>query len=152
MYATQTKPQTIPKRPSGVVTKFLMSPSLQAGVAWSHVEHAQFLQGLKKLGKGKYCRSVSSLGFCLVILGLISPKLCAGNWRGISKYYVQSRTPTQVASHAQVNLVKGSYFVAGRCMNTGTLLAEALSAREQHTKAQVQVQRSGRCGTSIPVG
>ncbi|MBA0563629.1 hypothetical protein Golob_008601 [Gossypium lobatum] len=42
---------------------------------WTEDEHRMFLEGLRKLGKG--------------------------DWRGISKNYVISRTPVQVASHAQ---------------------------------------------------
>ena len=45
------------------------------GEAWTEDEHKKFLLGLNKLGKGA--------------------------WRGISRNYVISRTPTQVASHAQ---------------------------------------------------
>ncbi|KAA8539755.1 hypothetical protein F0562_026447 [Nyssa sinensis] len=45
------------------------------GVAWTEEEHRCFLLGLEKLGKG--------------------------DWRGISRNFVSSRTPTQVASHAQ---------------------------------------------------
>jgi SHAQKYF class myb-like DNA-binding protein len=48
---------------------------LVIGEAWTEEEHKKFLLGLNKLGKG--------------------------DWRGISRNYVISRTPTQVASHAQ---------------------------------------------------
>ncbi|XP_072980728.1 transcription factor KUA1-like [Typha angustifolia] len=45
------------------------------GVPWSEEEHRFFLIGLEKLGKG--------------------------DWRGISRNFVTTRTPIQVASHAQ---------------------------------------------------
>jgi SHAQKYF class myb-like DNA-binding protein len=45
------------------------------GVPWTEEEHRTFLIGLQKLGKG--------------------------DWRGISRNFVKTRTPTQVASHAQ---------------------------------------------------
>nr|GEZ27739.1 transcription factor MYBS3 [Tanacetum cinerariifolium] len=45
------------------------------GNPWTEEEHRLFLLGLQKLGKG--------------------------DWRGIARNYVLSRTPTQVASHAQ---------------------------------------------------
>ncbi|KAK3026422.1 hypothetical protein RJ639_041434 [Escallonia herrerae] len=50
------------------------------GVPWTEDEHRSFLVGLKKLGKG--------------------------DWRGISKQYVPTWTPTQVASHAQKYFIR----------------------------------------------
>lgn len=50
------------------------------GQPWTEEEHLAFLVGLQKLGKG--------------------------NWRGISKRFVPSRTPTQVASHAQKHFLR----------------------------------------------
>lgn len=52
------------------------------GVPWSEEEHRMFLYGLEKLGKG--------------------------DWRGISRNFVTSRTPTQVASHAQKYFLRQS--------------------------------------------
>ncbi|KAE8666832.1 PHD2 [Hibiscus syriacus] len=51
------------------------SPERKKGVPWTEEEHRIFLVGLEKLGKG--------------------------DWRGISRKFVTTRTPTQVASHAQ---------------------------------------------------
>ncbi|KAL9231152.1 hypothetical protein vseg_006410 [Gypsophila vaccaria] len=52
------------------------------GIPWTEEEHRMFLLGLQKLGKG--------------------------DWRGISRNYVISRTPTQVASHAQKHFIRQS--------------------------------------------
>ncbi|CAA0823121.1 myb-like transcription factor family protein [Striga hermonthica] len=52
------------------------------GVPWTEEEHRLFLVGLQKLGKG--------------------------DWRGIARNYVISRTPTQVASHAQKYFIRQS--------------------------------------------
>ncbi|KAH9714120.1 HTH myb-type domain-containing protein [Citrus sinensis] len=54
----------------------------QIGVPWTEEEHRLFLIGLQKLGKG--------------------------DWRGIARNYVMSRTPTQVASHAQKYFIRQS--------------------------------------------
>ncbi|KAK1298674.1 Transcription factor DIVARICATA [Acorus calamus] len=50
------------------------------GVPWTEDEHRLFLLGLKKYGKG--------------------------DWRNISRKFVVSRTPTQVASHAQKYFIR----------------------------------------------
>ncbi|KAL1810734.1 hypothetical protein DCAR_0622823 [Daucus carota subsp. sativus] len=55
------------------------------GIPWTEEEHRLFLIGLDKFGKG--------------------------DWRSISRNYVISRTPTQVASHAQ------KYFIRLNSMN-----------------------------------
>ncbi|XP_057977760.1 transcription factor MYBS3 [Malania oleifera] len=52
------------------------------GVPWTEEEHRMFLIGLQKLGKG--------------------------DWRGIARNFVMSRTPTQVASHAQKYFIRQS--------------------------------------------
>ncbi|KAI4329204.1 hypothetical protein L6164_021494 [Bauhinia variegata] len=52
------------------------------GVPWTEEEHRQFLIGLHKLGKG--------------------------DWRGIARNFVVTRTPTQVASHAQKYFIRQS--------------------------------------------
>lgn len=50
------------------------------GVPWTEEEHRRFLMGLLKYGKG--------------------------DWRNISRNYVFSKTPTQVASHAQKYFIR----------------------------------------------
>lgn len=52
------------------------------GVPWTEDEHKLFLLGLQKVGKG--------------------------DWRGISRNFVKTRTPTQVASHAQKYFLRHS--------------------------------------------
>ncbi|XP_051139742.1 transcription factor SRM1-like [Andrographis paniculata] len=64
-------------------------PQLQQrrrAVPWTEEEHQLFLMGLNKYGKG--------------------------DWRSISRFYVISKTPTQVASHAQ------KYFRRQTCCTT----------------------------------
>ncbi|KAF1873939.1 hypothetical protein Lal_00013904 [Lupinus albus] len=61
----------------GYLSDGLIGPTQERkkGVPWTEEEHRAFIFGLEKLGKG--------------------------DWRGISRNYVPTKTPTQVASHAQ---------------------------------------------------
>ncbi|XP_010539946.1 PREDICTED: transcription factor MYB1R1-like [Tarenaya hassleriana] len=54
------------------------------GIPWTEEEHKLFLLGLQKVGKG--------------------------DWKGISRNFVKTRTPTQVASHAQKYFLRRSNF------------------------------------------
>jgi len=92
-YASAHNPPSPPEpsesgaAPDGYVSDGLVQTSNNArerkkGVPWTEDEHRLFLLGLQKLGKG--------------------------DWRGISRNFVQTRTPTQVASHAQKYFIRQS--------------------------------------------
>lgn len=88
-----------------------------AGAPWSDEEHKAFLNGLKMYGRV----SIAALrrGNKFAALTRCSPQLLPnqlpssrcwlqGQWKQISRYYVPSRTPTQVASHAQKHFLRQS--------------------------------------------
>jgi SHAQKYF class myb-like DNA-binding protein len=82
--AALASPSTIttppPSTSGGKKEKSQTKTEGRKGTPWTEVEHVKFLDGLKVLGKG--------------------------NWRGISKKFVPTRTPTQVASHAQKHFLR----------------------------------------------
>ncbi|GAV91369.1 Myb_DNA-binding domain-containing protein [Cephalotus follicularis] len=107
------------------------------GVPWTEEEHKLFLLGLQKVGKG--------------------------DWRGISRNFVKTRTPTQVASHAQ------KYFLRRINQNrrrrrsslfditTDTYMNLAMEEDRVHPKTsklpleQPQQQSTGDLGTGFPM-
>ncbi|KAF6158503.1 hypothetical protein GIB67_040017 [Kingdonia uniflora] len=64
----------------------------EIGIPWSEEEHRTFLEGLGKLGKG--------------------------DWRGISLNFVLTRTPTQVASHAQKFFLRQATLNKKKCRSS----------------------------------
>ncbi|CAO2186012.1 unnamed protein product [Urochloa humidicola] len=76
--------ETAEKVTNGYLSDGLMGrvQERKKGVPWTEDEHRRFLAGLEKLGKG--------------------------DWRGISRHFVTTRTPTQVASHAQKYFLRQS--------------------------------------------
>lgn len=82
------------------------------GVPWTEEEHKLFLLGLQKVGKG--------------------------DWRGISRNFVKTRTPTQVASHAQKYFLRRSNLNRRRRrtslfdITTDTVTATPMEAQGHH--------------------
>ncbi|XP_008795522.1 transcription factor KUA1-like [Phoenix dactylifera] len=79
--------ETTKKISNGYLSDGLLgaTPERKKGLPWTEEEHRSFLTGLEILGKG--------------------------DWRGISRSFVTTRTPTQVASHAQ------KYFLRQNSLN-----------------------------------
>ncbi|KAK1422328.1 hypothetical protein QVD17_25364 [Tagetes erecta] len=99
------------------------------GVAWTEDEHKLFLLGLKKVGKG--------------------------DWRGISRNFVKTRTPTQVASHAQKYFLRRSNINRHRrrssLFDITTDSVEAISMKEQQVREKINIQLNQPPMLSVPV-
>ncbi|GLC75188.1 hypothetical protein PLESTF_001605000 [Pleodorina starrii] len=100
------------------------------GQPWSEEEHLAFLQGLRALGKG--------------------------NWRAISRQYLPSRSPTQIASHAQKHFMRvagatkrKSRFTALETVEVGAPV-KPVHASESGQSAQEYQHRKEQQTTSQP--
>ncbi|XP_073271174.1 transcription factor MYB1R1-like [Primulina huaijiensis] len=89
------------------------------GVPWTEEEHKLFLYGLQKVGKG--------------------------NWRGISRDYVKTRTPTQVASHAQKYFFRRSNLNRRRRSSVFDITTDSVAA------ISIEQARNQQDSTSQPV-
>ncbi|XP_027334491.1 transcription factor MYB1R1-like [Abrus precatorius] len=98
------------------------------GIPWTEEEHKLFLVGLQKVGKG--------------------------DWRGISRNYVKSRTPTQVASHAQKYFLRRSNLNRRRrrssLFDITTDTVSTIPMEEEQIQHQDDVSRSHPMSPATP--
>jgi len=112
-YAQEEDEPMVHKPPKGVKAS---DQERRKGIPWTEDEHRLFLLGLAKFGKG--------------------------DWRSISRTFVQTRTPTQVASHAQ------KYFIRMNTMNKKdkrrSSIHDITGSNAAHEAAQLQAQMAGQ--------
>ncbi|CAM6025700.1 unnamed protein product [Sphagnum balticum] len=107
----------------GVTTSKSADQERRKGIPWTEEEHRLFLIGLTKFGKG--------------------------DWRSISRNFVISRTPTQVASHAQ------KYFIRLNSINKDkrrSSIHDITSINNNHPGEQMQPGHGPITGQGLTPG
>ncbi|KAI4382618.1 hypothetical protein MLD38_008560 [Melastoma candidum] len=92
------------------------------GIAWTEDEHRLFLLGLEKYGKG--------------------------DWRSISRNFVVTRTPTQVASHAQKYFIRLNSINKERRRSSIHDITSVRNAKEGASQVPITGQVNGATGVS----
>ncbi|KFK27243.1 hypothetical protein AALP_AA8G356500 [Arabis alpina] len=96
------------------------TPDRKKGVPWTEEEHRTFLIGLEKLGKG--------------------------DWRGISRNFVVTKSPTQVASHAQKYFLRQATTLNHKRRRTS--LFDMVSAGKVEQNSTIQSICNDRIGST----
>ncbi|CAJ1939984.1 unnamed protein product [Sphenostylis stenocarpa] len=108
-------PTPPPRHPNAGYVHDVVHPSRRKrkrGVPWTEEEHRRFLLGLQKVGKG--------------------------DWRGISRNFVKTRTSIQIASHAQ------KYFLRRHTHNRRSRRSSLFDITTESVKEEEQVFPSTR--------
>ncbi|XP_057852884.1 transcription factor SRM1 [Cryptomeria japonica] len=117
-FATSSKPPFSVRGPSSKASE----QERKKGVPWTEEEHRLFLMGLDKYGKG--------------------------DWRSISRNFVISRTPTQVASHAQKYFLR---LTSGNKEKKRSSIHDITSVGDGDLKQPPLQQASAITNSSMPI-